>query len=75
MLHFGSQITVKALKQGEIVDLIIIYRLGINYNKKVAGMHRLTIDFNLPQTSIEDFGTFSLPDAINIVMEKVTDSH
>ena len=34
VLHIGNQITVKALKVGEIVDLIIVYSLAINYEKR-----------------------------------------
>ena len=56
VLHIGSQITVKALKVGEIVDLIIVYSLAINYEKRCGWLHKLTIDFKIVNTVIETFG-------------------
>lgn len=72
MLHIGYQITVKALKEGEVVDIVVVYVLAVNYDKRIGWLHKLTVDFMLPKMIIEDFGKFSLVDAINIVVEKVT---
>ena len=58
MLHIGSQIAVKALKGGEIVDLIVVYGLAINYEKRCGWLHKLTIDFKAVNTVIETFRKF-----------------
>ena len=36
MLCFGYQPTVKALKEGAIIDMIIVYGLAVSYQKKVG---------------------------------------
>ena len=72
MLHFGMQITVKALKEGGIIDFVFVYGLAINHEKKVGNINRLTIDFTSPKTFIEDFGQFTLCDAFNIIIEKIS---
>lgn len=74
MMHFGAQITVKALKEGQVIDLVKVYGLAINY-EKCGILHRLTINFSNTETFIEDFGQFSLPDAINIIIDKITEHH
>ena len=38
MVHFGTQITVKALKRREVVDLCTIYGLAINYKERKANL-------------------------------------
>ena len=72
MLHIG---TVKALKGGEIVDLIIVYGLAISYEKRCGWLHKLTIDFKAVSTVIETFGKFSITDAINIIVDKISNRH
>ena len=71
MLHIGSQITVKALKEGEIVDLMIVYGLAVNYEKKCGWLYKLTVNFRAVSTVVENFGKFSVTDAINIILEKI----
>ena len=71
MMHIGSQMTVKALKEGEIVDLMIVYGLAVNYENKSGRLYKLTVNFVTPSTVIEDFGSFSLVDAVNIVIERI----
>jgi len=56
MTHFGLQITIKALKEGEIIDKVNVYGLAIKYEKKAGTIHRLTINLNIPETFVEDFG-------------------
>ena len=75
MMHIGYQLTVKALKEGEIIDVMVVYGLSVNYEKKVGWLFKLTINFTVPQRTIEDFGKFSLVDAVNIIIEKVTDKN
>ena len=72
MIHIGSQLTVKALKQGEIVDIMIVYGLALNYDKRKGQLYKLKVDFNLPTTVIENFGQLELDDAVNIIVEKIT---
>lgn len=48
--------------------------LIINYEKKTGAIHQLTINFDIPEIFIEDFGQFTLPDAINIIVEKLFDN-
>ena len=45
MMHIGSQMTVKALKEGEIVDLMIVYDLAINYENKYGWLYKLSVNF------------------------------
>jgi len=72
MLHIGSQMTVKALKEGEIVDLVVVYGLAVCYEDKSGWLYKLTVNFGVPSTVIESFGRFSLVDAVNIILERVT---
>ena len=72
MLHFGYQLTVKTLKEGEIIDMIIVYGLAVSYQKKVGSIYKLMVNFNETQTRIEDFGIYAIRDAVNIIIEKVT---
>ena len=72
MMHTGYQLTVKALKEGEVIDVMVVYGLSVNYEKKVGWLFRLTTNFTIPQRRMEDFGKFPLVDAVNIVIEKVT---
>ena len=60
---------VKALKEGEVM---IVYGLSANY-EKVAWIYKLNFTTTMTITIIEDFGKYSLADAINIVIEKVTE--
>lgn len=68
MFHFGYQLTVNALKEGNNWR----NRGAISYSKKVGGIYKLTVDFSKPQTFIEDFSIYSVKDAVNIIIEKVT---
>ena len=34
IIHFGMQITVKALQEGSVVDVCTVYGLAINYEEK-----------------------------------------
>ena len=63
---------VKALKDGEVVDVMQVYGMAINYDKQIGWMFKLTANFTVYQTIIEEFGEFSLVDAVNIIIEKVT---
>ena len=73
MIHIGSQMTVKALKEGNVVDLMIVYGLAANYESKSGWLYKLTVNFSTsPTTVIENFGKFSLVDAVNIIIEKIT---
>lgn len=60
MVHFGTQVMVKALKEHEIIDFVTVYELVINYEKKVGTRDRLTIDLNHQRHNIEGFGQFTL---------------
>ena len=71
MTHFGVQITVKALKEGEIIDCCIIYGLGVHYSDKSARFLKMVMDFNNCNTTVEDFGLFELADAFNDVISKI----
>ena len=71
MIHFGVQITVKALKEGEIIDCCVVYGLGVRYNDKAARFLKVTMDFNSCNTTVEDFGSFELVDAFNDVISKI----
>ena len=55
MLHTGYQIIVKALKEGEIIDILEVYGLSINYEKKAGWLYRLKIDFIKTETVIYYF--------------------
>ena len=48
MLHIGSQMTVKALKEGEIVDLVVVYGLAVCYEDKSGWLYKLTVNFGVP---------------------------
>lgn len=71
MTHFGVQITVKALKEGEIIDCCIIYGLGVHYSDKSARFLKMVMDFNNCNTTVEDFGLFELAGAFNDVISKI----
>lgn len=71
MIHFGVQITVKALKEGEIIDRCIVYGLGIRYDNKTARFLMMTMDFVQCKTTVEDFGSFGLVDVFNDVVSKI----
>ena len=72
MIHIGSQMTVKALKGGEVVDVMIVYGLAVNYEKRTGWLYRLIVDFSTPTTIIKKFGHFNIVDAINIIVEMIT---
>lgn len=59
-----------ALKE-VVVDKMEVYGLSINYEKKLGWLYRLSADFVTTDTMIKNFGTFSLVDAINIIIEKL----
>ena len=72
MIHIGSQMTVKALKEGKVVDLMVVYGLAVNYEKRSGSLYKLNVDFKAPTAKIENFGKFSVTDAINIIVENIT---
>ena len=45
MIHIGRQMTVKALKEGNVVDLMIVYGLAANYGNKSGWLYKLTVNF------------------------------
>jgi len=45
MIHIGSQITVKALKKGKVVDLMAVYGFTVNYEKRSSSLYKLSVDF------------------------------
>ena len=55
MIHFGSQITVRALKEGEVIDQCITYGLGIDYQEKKARFMKLIMD---PDNTKKTMGFF-----------------
>ena len=63
MIHIATQLTVRALKEGEIIDQAIIYGLSISF--------RMTVDYVRGKTVIEDFGAFSFVDALNDVVARL----
>lgn len=63
---------VKALKDGEVVDVMQVYGMAVNYEKQIGWMYKLTENFTVHETFIEEFGKFPLVDAVNIIIEKVT---
>ena len=65
MVHFGSQITVKALKEGEVINHCITYGLGINYKEKEAIFMKLVMDLDTPKTTVENYGVFPLAVVFN----------
>ena len=60
MMHIGYQLTVKALKEGEIIDVMVVYGLSVNYEKKVGWLFKLTVNFAVPERTIEDLENFLL---------------
>ena len=71
MVHFGVQLTIRALKEGEIVDYCVVYGLGIQYSNKTARFLKMTMDFTQCKTTVEDFGLFALVDVFNDVVSKI----
>ena len=71
MIHIGSQMTVKALKSGEVIDLMIVYGLAVNYEKKTGNLYKLSVDFSATTTIIEKYGTYNLVDAVNIIIDLI----
>ena len=61
--------TVKALKEGEVM---IVYGLAVNYEKRTGSLYKLIVDYSTPTTIIENFGNFKLIDTVNIIVEMIT---
>ena len=49
---------------------MVVYGQSVNYKKKVGWLFKLTINFTVPERTIEDFGKLS--DAVTNIIEKVT---
>ena len=43
MTHFGTQLTVGALREGVVVDKCVIYGLSINYNRCIHSLVNQTL--------------------------------
>ena len=71
MIHFGAQLTVKALSEGEIVHKTVIYGVRVQYETKNGNLYVMTMNFDKASIKIEDFGDFPLADAINMVLGKL----
>lgn len=69
MIHFASQITVKALKEGELVDRSIVYGLSIKYKEGSCNYFRMTVDYLRAKTTVEDF---ALIDVLNDVVARLS---
>ena len=63
---------MKALKEGKVVDLMVVYGLAVNYEKRSGSLYKLSVDFRVPSSVIENFGKVSVTDAINILVQKIT---
>ena len=50
MLHAGYQMIVKALKEGEVIDVMVVYGLLVNYEKKIRWLYKLTVNFTITET-------------------------
>ena len=72
MVHVAAQITVKALKKGEIVNQAIIYGLSIQYEEKKANYFKMMVDFVNVTTNIDNYGSFPLVDVRNDVISRLT---
>ena len=55
MIHVGNQMTMKALKEGKVMDLMVVYGLAVKYEKRSGSLHKLSVDFRVPSAVIEDF--------------------
>ena len=73
MVHFGTQITVKALKEGSIVDVCTIYGMAINYKERNARLMKLVMNFEKVETYVEDNGVFPLINIFNYIINKLTE--
>ena len=71
MVHFAAQLVVQAVKQGDIVDCALVYGLSVRYEMHSATLFIMKMDLVGPSTTVEDFGQFSLSEAINIVVRKL----
>jgi len=60
MIRVGSQMTVKVLKEGKVVDLMVVYGLAVNYEKRSGSLHKLSVDIRVPSA------------VIDIIVEKIT---
>ena len=70
-VYVAAQLTVRALKEGEIIDQAIIYGLSIRYREECCSYFRMTVDYVRGKTVIEDFGAFSFVDALNDVVARL----
>ena len=51
MVHFATQITVKALGEGKIVDSTTIFGISVNYQEKMSKVYKLVITSTLSSTN------------------------
>ena len=71
MTHFGTQLTVGALREGVVVDKCVIYGLSINYKDHNARHMKMTMEFDNVKTTIQDYGVFPLIKVFNQVVDKL----
>lgn len=71
MVHFGTQITIKVLQEGQAIDLCVIYGLGIQYKDKMTRLLKLNVNFEENTLFVEDYGTFELIKAFNDVINRL----
>ena len=69
MTHFGTQLTVGALREGVVVDKCVIYGLSINYKDHNARHMKMMMEFD--KTTIQDYGIFPLIKVFNQVVDKL----
>lgn len=48
MVHFGAQLTVKALSEGEVVYKTVIYGLSIQYEGKQGNLYQMNMNLMKP---------------------------
>ena len=52
---------------------MIVYGLAAKYGNKSGWLYKLTVNFGTPpSTLIENFEKFSVVDAVNIIIKKIT---
>ena len=57
MIHFGAQLTVKTLSEGEIVHTTVIYGVRVQYETKNGNLYVMTVNFDEASIKIWRFST------------------